>query len=159
MKFLIFLPIFILILSVVLAIRDVKKGIAPKKALFAQILTFAIVCLICISAPIIVSAAKSDAIPTTETTAVETESATTDSNQLKGAESPWGFGLGLLAVAIVTSCSCIGAGKAVAASAPAAIAATSENPGVFGKFLVIVALAEGIALYGVVISFMILTKI
>lgn len=68
-------------------------------------------------------------------------------------------GFGLLAAAIVTSLAGIGGGIAVAAGAPAAIAATSEDPKAFGKALIFVALGESIALYGVVISILILNKI
>ena len=50
-------------------------------------------------------------------------------------------------------------GIAVAAGAPAAIAATSEDAKAFGKALIFVALGESIALYGVVISILILNKI
>ena len=48
---------------------------------------------------------------------------------------------------------------AVAAGAPAAIAAASEDPKSFGKSLIFVALGESIALYGVVISILILNKL
>ncbi len=68
-------------------------------------------------------------------------------------------GLGLLAAAIVTGLAGVGGGIAVAAGAPAAIAATSEDPKAFGKALIFVALGESIALYGVVISILILNKI
>ena len=70
-----------------------------------------------------------------------------------------GKGLGLLAAAIVTGLSGVGGGIAVAAGAPAAIAATSEDAKAFGKALIFVALGESIALYGVVISILILNKI
>ena len=50
----------------------------------------------------------------------------------------------------------LGGGIAVAAGAPAAIGATSEDPKAFGKALIFVALAESIALYGLLISFSIL---
>ena len=53
----------------------------------------------------------------------------------------------------------IGGGMAVAAGAPAAIAAASEDPKSFGKSLIFVALGESIALYGVVISILILNKL
>ena len=53
----------------------------------------------------------------------------------------------------------IGGGIAVAAGAPAAIAANSENPKTFGKSLIFVALGESIALYGLVISIMILSRL
>ncbi|HBL83684.1 MAG: hypothetical protein A2Y17_08910 [Clostridiales bacterium GWF2_38_85] len=68
-----------------------------------------------------------------------------------------GFGLGLLAAALSTGLSCVGAGTAVAASASAAIGAISENPKTFGKAIIFVALAEGVALYGMLISFQILS--
>ena len=47
----------------------------------------------------------------------------------------------------------------VAAGAPAAISATAENPKSFGKSIIFVALGESIALYGVVISILILNKV
>ena len=50
-------------------------------------------------------------------------------------------------------------GMAVASAAPAAIAANSENEKTFGKSLIFVALGESIALYGLVISIMILSKL
>lgn len=69
------------------------------------------------------------------------------------------MGLGLLAAGMVTGLAGIGGGIAVAAGAPAAIAATSEDPKSFGKSLIFVALGESIALYGVVISILILNKL
>ena len=70
-----------------------------------------------------------------------------------------GYGLGLLAAALATGLSGVGGGIAVAASASAAIGAISENPKVFGQALIFVALAEGIALYGLIISLQILAKL
>lgn len=67
-------------------------------------------------------------------------------------------GLGMIAAAIVTGLSGIGGGIAVAAAAPAAIGATSEDPKAFGKALIFVALGESIALYGLLVSIMILGK-
>jgi len=68
-----------------------------------------------------------------------------------------GAGLSMLGVALVTGMSCIGAGIAVAASASSAIGAISENPKTFGKAMIFVALAEGVALYGLLISIQILS--
>mgnify|MGYP002564969783 CR=1 FL=1 len=48
---------------------------------------------------------------------------------------------------------------ATGASASAAIGAISENEGVFGKCLIFVGLAEGLALYGLLIGFMIISKL
>jgi V/A-type H+-transporting ATPase subunit K len=70
-----------------------------------------------------------------------------------------GDGLALIAAALATGLSCIGGGIAVAASASAALGAISENEKVFGKSLLFVGLAEGVALYGILISFQILSKI
>ena len=53
----------------------------------------------------------------------------------------------------------IGGVMAVASAAPAAIAANSEIEKTFGKSLIFVALGESIALYGLVISIMILSKL
>ncbi len=65
-------------------------------------------------------------------------------------------GLKYIAAALSTGMSTIGAGIAVASSASAALGALSEDSSVMGKALIFVALAEGIALYGLLISFIIL---
>ena len=65
-------------------------------------------------------------------------------------------GMGYLAAAIVTGLSCIGGGIAVASAASAALGAISEDSSVLGKSLIFVGLAEGVCLYGLIISFMIL---
>ena len=88
---------------------------------------------------------------TATTTAVMTAAEKAASNE--------SMGLGLLAAALVTGLAGIGGGLAVAAGAPAAIAAASEDPKSFGKSLIFVALGESIALYGVVISILILNKL
>ena len=67
--------------------------------------------------------------------------------------------IGLLSAGLATGLAGIGGGIAVAAGAPAAIAATSEDPKSFGKSLIFVALGESIAIYGVVISILVLNKI
>ncbi|HIZ56388.1 MAG TPA: ATP synthase subunit C [Firmicutes bacterium] len=68
-------------------------------------------------------------------------------------------GMGYLAAALSTGLSCIGAGIAVAAAAPAAIGAFSEDPKAFGKALIFVALGEGVALYGMLISILIINAL
>ena len=70
-----------------------------------------------------------------------------------------GDGMAYLAAALVTGLACIGAGIAVAAAASAALGAISENDKIMGKALIFVALAEGIALYGLLVTFMILGRI
>lgn len=68
-------------------------------------------------------------------------------------------GLGYIGAALAVGLSGIGGGIAVASSASAALGALSEDSSVFGKSLIFVGLAEGVSLYGLVIAFMILSKI
>jgi len=65
-------------------------------------------------------------------------------------------GFRYLAAALSTGLASIGAGIAVAISASAAIGAISENEKLLGKTIIFVGLAEGIAIYGLIISIMIL---
>ena len=58
----------------------------------------------------------------------------------------------LLGAGIAVAGSTIGAGFAVAYTGAAALAAVSEKPEMFGRSLVIVGLAEGIAIYGLVVA-------
>ncbi len=67
--------------------------------------------------------------------------------------------MGYLSAAISVVGSGIAGAMAVTASASAAIGAISENEGVFGKCLIFVGLAEGLALYGLLIGFMIISKL
>ena len=68
-------------------------------------------------------------------------------------------GLGYIAAALATGLSCVGGGIAVASAASAALGAISEDASVLGKSLIFVGLAEGVCLYGLIISFMILGKL
>lgn len=61
-----------------------------------------------------------------------------------------------LAAAISTGLACVGAGIAVASSGAAAVGAIAEKPESFGRSLIFVGLSEGIAIYGLIISFLIL---
>lgn len=63
-----------------------------------------------------------------------------------------------LGAALSTGLSCIGGGIAVASAASAALGALSEDQTIMGKALIFVALAEGIALYGLLISLVMLFK-
>ncbi|MCL1862067.1 MAG: ATP synthase subunit C [Defluviitaleaceae bacterium] len=60
---------------------------------------------------------------------------------------------------LVTGLGAIGTGIAVSSAASAAIGAVSENEANFGKAMIFVAMAEGIAIYGLLISFMILGRV
>ena len=64
-----------------------------------------------------------------------------------------------IGAALVTGLGAIGTGIAVSNTAAAAIGAISENEANFGKAMIFVAMAEGIAIYGLLISFMILGRV
>jgi V/A-type H+-transporting ATPase subunit K len=67
-------------------------------------------------------------------------------------------GQALIGAAIAVAGSSIGAALAVAYTGSAALAAMSERPEIFGRAIVIVGLAEGIAIYGLVIAIMLISK-
>ena len=63
-----------------------------------------------------------------------------------------------LAAALATGLATIGAGIAVSSTGAAAIGAIAEKPESFGRSLIFVGLAEGIAIYGLIISFLLLNR-
>jgi V/A-type H+-transporting ATPase subunit K len=63
-----------------------------------------------------------------------------------------------LGAAISTGLACLGAGIAVGSSGAAAVGAIAEKPESFGRALIFVGMAEGIAIYGLIISFLILNR-
>ena len=126
--------------------HSTKKGFAVNLATF-----FVLILMVAMFAvPVFASsgdAANDAAVSDTQT--VETVDETTEASSSS-------YGLRFLSAALVTGLAGIGGGIAIAAAAPAAIGATSEDPKVFGKALIFVALGEAIALYGVIISILIL---
>lgn len=89
----------------------------------------------------------------------ENQTAQSTVTQSTNAENQNNNGLGLIAVALATGLACIGAGIAVATVGASAVGAISENPRLLGKTIIFAGLAEGIAIYGLIISIMILNKI
>lgn len=67
----------------------------------------------------------------------------------------WGF----IAAALATGLSSLGAGIAVASVGSAAIGTLAEKPELLGRALIMVGLAEGIAIYGLIVSILILNRI
>jgi V/A-type H+/Na+-transporting ATPase subunit K len=63
-----------------------------------------------------------------------------------------------LGAALATGLACIGAGIGVGIAGAAAIGSITEKPEVLGRTLIFVGLAEGVAIYGLIISFMILSR-
>ena len=61
-----------------------------------------------------------------------------------------------LGAAIATGLAAIGSGIAVGIAGAAAIGAIAEKPELLGRTLIFVGLAEGIVIYGLIVSFLIL---
>jgi V/A-type H+-transporting ATPase subunit K len=69
------------------------------------------------------------------------------------------YGWGFLGAALATGLSALGAGIAVANVGAAAVGAIAEKPELLGRVLIFVGLAEGIAIYGLIISILILNRL
>jgi V/A-type H+/Na+-transporting ATPase subunit K len=67
-------------------------------------------------------------------------------------------GWGYIGAGLAVGLACIGSGYAVSRIGSAGIGAVTEKPELMGKTLVFLGLAEGIAIYGLIIAVMILNK-
>lgn len=152
-------PAAVLLASVVYTMKKHSEGQSVRKSLRMNAATFAVMVLLvagCAMGAFATSSEDKAAAPA-DTTAAQASDTAAESTESSAKDNS--KGLGLLAAGLVTGLAGIGGGIAVAAGAPAAIAATSEDPKAFGKALIFVALGESIALYGVVISILILNKV
>jgi len=136
------LAVALLMAPLPLIYRRVQKGNRSRRPFVAQLCVFFGVLLISAAACLGGSASAAAA---TDTTAAATGGLAT--------------GLGYIGAALAVGLSGIGGGIAVSAAASAALGAISENDKVFGKALIFVGLAEGVALYGLLIAFMIITNL
>lgn len=130
-----------IIIPLVIAVQKAKKGISFSKRntiLLNGGLFMGTMILMCIFMPILASAAE-----------VAPEAAAQ-------AGTTVGDGMKYLAAALPTCFATIGTGIAVANAASAAIGATSEDEKNFSKALIFVALGEGVAIYGILVSILIL---
>lgn len=143
----IFLYAFILLVAITLPLFVVwyrfKNGHRSKRPLLANLAAFAGVFLI---GAVVCFSQGADAATAIESVPMVNTDA-------------FARGMGFLSAALAVAVSGIAGGLAVSASASAAIGAISENESVFGKCLIFVGLAEGIALYGLLIGFMIISKL
>ncbi|MBK9325019.1 MAG: ATPase [Thiobacillaceae bacterium] len=74
-------------------------------------------------------------------------------------EISMGKGLALIGIGLPTALAAIGAGIALGPVGSAALAVIAEKPEMFGRTLIYMGLAEGIAIYGLVMSILLLGKI
>lgn len=136
-------PLLILVVSVLPLIPVFKKKVSPQSAKFRvylQISVFAFVFMAVLYSQFSTVFAAEEVAATT-------------------ADSGLATGLGYIAAALTTCFSSLGAAYAVGSAAPAAIGAVSEDADNFGKAMIFVALAEGVAIYGLLISILILNKL
>lgn len=133
-------PVVFLIGSVYYAYKAALKGKTRQRALATQIASFAVVGTVCLLTSLVAFAAG-------------------DEGSAVAVAGDMNKGLSMLAAALATGISGIGGGIAVGNAAPAAIGATSEDPKAFGKALIFVALGEGVALYGLLVSILIISSI
>ena len=136
------LPLFavvMLILPVVYMLKRKNKNNAAKKAFRINICSFFAALALAVILPVggFVSAEAANDV----------------------AQAVGNAGLGYIAAALSVGLGSIGCGIAVGSAAPAAIGAVAEEPKSFSKALIFVALGEGVALYGFLISFMILNAL
>ncbi len=90
-----------------------------------------------------------------QTGAEEATQAVTEYSPQRARVTMWGFA----AAAFSTAVGSVGAGIAVAYVGSAALGAIGEKPELAARALIYVGLAEGIAIYGLIISIMILTRL
>ena len=129
------LPVIFLAASAIIAVKMYERGRSKKQSVLMQIFSFAAVFVICLVCPIAVNAATGDAA---------------------AASSTMADGMAYIGAALSTGLACIGGGIAVGNAAPAAIGATSEDPKAFGKAIIFVVLGEGIAIYGMLVSILLI---
>ena len=137
--------IFVLIVSIVLVLSMIglglvciRKGLKGKNARRLMGINITALFGLLIVATILI-------MPISAMAAEETAAAAND-----------GGGLRYLAAALSTGLASIGAGIAVASTGSAALGAISEDSKLLGKTLIFVGLAEGIAIYGLIVTILIL---
>jgi V/A-type H+-transporting ATPase subunit K len=136
------LSVFAVLLTIVAGIIMRKSCFQGSKGMFVGIVALSL-CLLTAGSIVPLLAAPASAA---------TEEAATGT-----ADSP-NNGLGFVGMALATGLACIGAGIAVGSVGSAALGLVGEQPGAIGTTLIYVGLAEGVAIYGIVISFLILNK-
>jgi V/A-type H+-transporting ATPase subunit K len=137
------LPLIIIaLLFAPLVIRS-KKGKSMRKAIIGNLCAFFAVMAICVAVPIGMNVSAADEA----TTSATTEAApATDMTK----------GFAYIGAALAVGLGSLGCGIAVGKAAPAAIGAVSEDPSSFSKSLIFVALGEGVAIYGLLIAFLLI---
>lgn len=144
MNYILVMTIVLVGLTVIVGIRSIKNGLSGKKAtVFLGMNGFTFITLMIVAT--VFAFSGYDVVASSHDGAAVGEAVAASSEGLK-----------YIAAALSTGLACIGCGIAVAISGSAAIGAISENEKLLGKTIIFVGLAEGIAIYGLIISIMIL---
>ena len=130
--------IFLVLCTTVLGLVCIKKGLKGKNARRLAAINITALFGLLVAATILL-------MPVTAAAAPETMQENNDSG-----------GLRYLAAALSTGLATVGAGIAVASTGSAALGAISEDSKLLGKTLIFVGLAEGIAIYGLIVTILIL---
>lgn len=145
MEFVLGFTVFMVLLTIGLGIYQIKKGLSGKNAKkILGINIIAVFGLLLFATTLIYSGYMPVFAQGAETANASVQSTN---------------GLGLIAAALSTGLAAIGAGIAVAISSSAALGAISEDSDLLGKTLIFVGLSEGIAIYGLIISILILGRL
>jgi V/A-type H+-transporting ATPase subunit K len=140
MSFILAISIFFVVTTVCVGIYGIKKGLSKSTAKGFLGSNFAAFAALMVAGTVFAfSGSDASAAAVAGTTAATS-----------------GEGLKFIAAALSTGLAAIGAGIAVAVSGSSAIGAISEDDKLLGKTIIFVGLAEGIAIYGLIISIMIL---
>ena len=131
----------IIIVPLVLINRRAKAGKSVKKPLYANLAMFFVMFAVC--GCVFLGQGVAAANEAAEVAAA-------------GGGTDWTQAFAYLGAALAVGISGIASGIAVSNSACAAIGALTENESTFGKSIVFVGLAEGIAIYGLLIAIVIL---
>ncbi|MDR0946307.1 MAG: ATP synthase subunit C [Ruminococcus sp.] len=132
----------LLALPVIIRMRKYGAGKKVRNALLGNISTFFGLLIICVCLPMAVGAAEPESAADTAATATASAA-----------------GMAYIGAALAVGLGSIGCGIAVGGAAPAAIGAVSEEPKAFSKALIFVALGEGVAIYGLLIAFLLINSV
>jgi V/A-type H+-transporting ATPase subunit K len=125
-----------------------RKVNGSRWAILAAFLVFAVIC----------SAGAGLAYAAATSTGAQ-ESPTGGTQAVAAPQAPSQQGYIAIAIALSVGMSCLGAGYAVGRVGSAALGVASEKPELLGRSLLFVALAEGIAIYGLLIAILLWIKI
>lgn len=151
------LPLAVLAFSVWMAIKTMKSTGNAKRALRKHFAVLVAGIVLCAAFTLTAAAAGASDAAGAEIETAQTEQ--TEQTEAAGSGAGLATGLGFIGAALSIGLAGIGGGLALSAGAPAAIGAVAENPKSFGKSMIFVALGEAVAIYGLIIAFLIVLKI